>query len=100
MREFGVEATTAGFVALERPLCRLDTDAARSALRRAHRTPVALMVNEREPVLVALPVVLGDPTAAHGGRDGLVCLAAKLEHEQETAADEPPPPRRSGPTRN
>ena len=93
MREFGVEVTTGELVALERALRGLDTDAARSALTKAHRTPVVLMVKEREVVLQALRVVLGDPIAAESGWDGLARLAAKLEHEQETVVDEPPPPR-------
>ena len=98
MREFGVEVTTGELVALERALRRLDTDAARSALTRAHRTPVVLTVKEREAVLAALRVVLGDPPAADGSRDGLDRLVTRLEHEQETAVDEPPP-RRTGSTK-
>ena len=99
MLEFGVEVTTAELVALERALRGLDTDAARSALTKAHRTPVVLMVKEREAVLAALQVVLGDPPAAGSGRDGLARLASKLEHEQDTGVDEPPPPRRTRSTK-
>ena len=99
MLEFGVEVTTGELVALERALRGLDTDAARSALTKAHRTPVVLMVKERDAVLAALRVVLGDPSTADGGRDGLARLASKLEHEQETAVDEQPPPRRTRPTK-
>ena len=99
MLEFGVEVTTGELVALERALRGLDTDAARSALMKAHRTPVVLLVKEREAVLAALGLVLADPTAADSGRDGLARLAAKLEHEQETAVDEPPPPRRTRSTK-
>ena len=95
MLEFGVEVTTGELVALERALRGLDTDAARSALTKAHRTPVVLMAKEREAVLTALGVVLGDPGAADSGWDGLARLAAKLEHDQDTAVDEPPPPRRT-----
>ena len=93
MLEFGVEVTTAELVALERALRGLDTDAARSALTKAHRTPVALVAAEREAVLSALRVVLEGSTAVDGGSDGLARLASKLEHEQETAVDEPPAPR-------
>ena len=99
MLEFGVEVTTGELVALERALRGLDTEAARSALTKAHRTPVVLMVREREAVLAALRVILGDPPTTDGGRDGLARLAAKLEHEQETAVDEPAPPRRTRSTK-
>jgi hypothetical protein len=99
MLEFGVEVTTGELVALERALRGLDTDAARSALTKAHRTPVVLMVKERDAVLEALRVVLEDSPAADGGRDGLARLASKLEHEQETAVDEPAPARRTRPTK-
>ena len=100
MLEFGVEVTTGELVALERALRGLDTDAARDALAKAHRTPVVLAVKEREAVLAALRVVLGDPPSADRGWDGLARLAAKLEHERETAVDEPAPPRRTRPTKN
>ena len=100
MLEFGVEVTTGELVALERALRGLDTDAARSAVTKAHRSPAVLMVNEREAVLSALRVVLGDPAAADSGWDGLARLAAKLEHEQETMADEPPPARRTRSKKN
>ena len=100
MLEFGVEVTTAELVALERAVRGLDTDAARSALTKAHRTPVVLTVDEREAVLQALRVVLEDPIAAANGWDGLARLAAKLEHEQETAVDEPPPARRTRSRKN
>jgi hypothetical protein len=99
MLEFGVEVTTGELVALERALRALDTDAARSALTKAHRTPVVLMVKEREAVLAALRVVLEDPPAADGGWDGLARLASELEHERETEAEEPQPPRRTRPTK-
>lgn len=99
MLEFGVGVTTAELVALERALRGLDTEAARSALTKAHRTPVVLMVDEREAVLAALRVVLGDPIAADEDREGLTRLAAKLEHERETVVDELPPPRRTRPTK-
>jgi hypothetical protein len=99
MLEFGVEVTTGELVALERALRGLDTDAARSALTKAHRTPVVLLVKEREAVVMALGVVLGDSAAADGGSEGLARLAAKLEHEQETSVDEPPPPRRTRSTK-
>lgn len=99
MLEFGVEVTTGELVALERALRGLDTDAARSALTKAHRVPVVLMVSEREAVLSALRVVLGDSPAADSGWDGLARLVSKLEHERETEVDEPPPPRRTRSTR-
>lgn len=95
MLEFGIEVTTAELVAVERALRGLDTDAARSAMAKAHRTPVALTVVEREAVLSALRIVLDGPPAAGGGWDGLARLAAQLEHEQESAVDEPPPATRT-----
>lgn len=100
MREFGVEVATGDLVALERALRGLDTDAARSALTKAHRTSVVLMAREREAVLAALRVVLGDSPVADAGCDGLARLASKLKHEQETTVDERPPSRRASPTKN
>jgi len=94
MLEFGVEVSTAELIALERALRGLDTDEARTAATKAHRTPVVLTVKEREAVLSALRLVLGDPTAADSSWDGLARLAARLEQEQETAIDEAPPARR------
>lgn len=99
MLEFGVEVTTAELIALERALRGLDTDDARSAATKAHRTPVVLTVKEREAVLSALRLVRGDPTGDDDGWDGLARLAAKLEHEQETAVDEPAPARRARSTK-
>ena len=99
MLEFGVEVTTGELVELERAMRGLDTEAARSALTKAHRTPSVLAVEEREAVLSALRLVLGDPTAPESARNGLVRLAAKLEQERETAADEPTPTRRTRSTR-
>jgi hypothetical protein len=92
MLEFGVEVTTGELVAVERALRGLDTDAARSAMAKAHRAAAALTVVERDAVLSALRIVLEDPAAVGSGRDGLARLAAKLEHEHEheAAADEPP----------
>ena len=95
MLEFGVEVTTAELIALERALRGLDTDDARAAVAKAHRSPTVLTANEREAVLSALQALLGDPGAADKGLDGLARLAAKLEHEQETAAAEPTPARRT-----
>lgn len=95
MLEFGVEVSTAELIALERALRGLDTEDARAAATKAHRSPVVLTVKERDAVLSALRLVLGDPAAADNGWDGLARLAAKLEHEQETAVDEPPPARRT-----
>src|SRR5262245_54090840 len=89
MLEFGIEVTTGELVALERALRGLDTNAARSALANAHRTPVVLTVVEREAVLSALRIVLDGRAPAESGWDGLARLAAKLEHEQESAVDEP-----------
>ena len=95
MLEFGVEVSTDELVALERALRGLDTDAARSALAKAHRDPVLLTRNEREAVLSAHRVVLeGAPGAASDSWEGLARLAAKLEREQETEVEEPPPQRK------
>lgn len=88
MLEFGIEVSTGELVAVERALRGLDTDAARSAMGKAHRTPVVLTVVEREAVLSALRIVLESPTDSRW--DGLARLAAKLEHEQENAVDAPP----------
>lgn len=100
MLEFGVEVSTAELIALERALRGLDTDEARTAATKAHRTPVVLTVKEREAVLSALRLVLGDPTAADDGWDGLTRLAARLEQEQETAVEEAPPARRTRSTKS
>src|SRR5262245_14970445 len=95
MLEFGVEVSTGELVALERALRGLDTDAARSALAKAHREPVVLVPNERAAVLSALQVVLeGAPGSADDDWKGLARLNAKLVHEQETEVDVPPPPQR------
>jgi hypothetical protein len=94
MLEFGVEVTTAELIALERALRGLDTDDARAAVTKAHRSPAVLTANEREAVLSALQALLGDPGAADDKWDGLARLATKLEHEQETAVAEAPPPTR------
>jgi hypothetical protein len=94
MLEFGVEVSTGELVALDRALRGLDTDAGRSALAKAHRTPVVLTADERDAVLSALRVVLeAAPTEADASK-GLARLVTKLEHEQATAVDEPPPPAR------
>jgi len=100
MLEFGVEVTTDELIALERALRGLETDDARAAATKAHRTPVVLTVKERDAVLSALRQVLGDPSAADNRWDGLARLAAKLEHEQETAVEEPPPARRTRATKS
>ena len=99
MLEFGVPVTTGELVALERALRALDTDAARSALTKAHRTPVALASAERDAVLSALGAVLAGPATDDSGWDGLARLVTKLEHERDTAVDEPPPPRRTRSTK-
>ncbi|HXV56606.1 MAG TPA: hypothetical protein VD704_01940 [Gaiellaceae bacterium] len=94
MLEFGVEVSTGELVALDRALRGLDTDAGRSALAKAHRTPVVLTPDERDAVVSALRVVLGaEPTATDASK-GLARLLTKLEHEQATAVEEPPPPTR------
>lgn len=100
MLEFGVEVTTAELIALERALRGLDTDDARAAVTKAHRSPAVLTANEREAVLSALQALLGDPGAADNKWEGLARLAAKLEHEQETAVAEPPPARRTRSTKS
>ena len=100
MLEFGVEVTTAELIALERALRGLDTDDARAAVTKAHRSPAVLTANEREAVLSALRALLGDPGAAYNKWEGLARLAAKLEHEQETAVAEPPPARRTRSTKS
>lgn len=100
MLEFGVEVTTAELIALERALRGLDTDDARAAVTKAHRSPAVLTANEREAVLSALRALLGDPGAADDKWDGLARLATKLEHEQETAVAEPPPARRTRSTKS
>ena len=100
MLEFGVEVTTAELIALERALRGLDTDDARAAVAKAHRSPTVLTANEREAVLSALRVVLEEPrTAADGSWIGLAQLATKLETEQETEVVEPPPQPRPRATR-
>jgi hypothetical protein len=99
MLEFGVEVTTAELIALERALRGLETDDARAAATKAHRTPVVLTLEERAAVLSALRLVLGEGTEAGKGNEGLARLAAKLEHEQETAAAESPPARRTRSTK-
>jgi len=48
----------------------------------------------------ALRALLGDPGAADNKWEGLARLAAKLEHEQETAVAEPPPARRTRSTKS
>ena len=100
MLEFGVEVTTAELIALERALRGLDTDDARAAVTKAHRSPTALTANERDAVLSALEALLADSGAADKGWDGLTRLAAKLEHEQETAVAEAPPARRTRSTKS
>ena len=100
MLEFGVEVTTAELIALERALRGLDTDDARAAVTKAHRSPAVLTANEREAVLSALRALLGDPGATDNKWEGLARLAAKLEHEQETAVAEPPPARRTRSTKS
>jgi hypothetical protein len=99
MLEFGVEVTTGELIALERALRGLDTDDARAAVTKAHRSPAVLTASEREAVLSALRALLGDPPAADDDRRGLARLATKLEHEQETAVAEPPPARRTRSTK-
>jgi len=100
MLEFGVEVTTGELVALERALRALDTDAARAALAKAHRTPVVLLPKEREAVLAALRVVLDDAAkATDSDQVGLIRLAAKLEQEHEAEVNEPPPQRRTRSTK-
>ena len=99
MLEFGVPVTTDELVALERALRALDTDAARSALTKAHRTPVALASAERDAVLSALGAVLAESAADESGWVGLARLATKLEHVRDTAVDERPPPRRTRSTK-
>jgi hypothetical protein len=93
MLEFGVEVSTAELIALERALRGLDTDEARSALAKAHRTPVLLTAKEREAVLSALGALRDAPGVADNYGEGLARLAHRLEREQETAPDEPPPPK-------
>ena len=100
MLEFGVEVTTGELIALERALRGLDTDDARAAVTKAHRSPALLTANEREAVLSALQALLGDPAAADNDWDGLARLAVKLEHEKETAVAEPPPARRTRSTKS
>jgi hypothetical protein len=97
MLEFGVEVTTAELVAVERALRGLGTDAARSALAKAHRVPVALVPGEREAVLSALGMVLEG--GAGDEWKGLARLNAKLQHEQETELDAPPAPPKPRSTR-
>ena len=100
MLEFGVEVSTDELVALERALRGLDTDAARSALAKAHRDPVLLTRKEREAVLSAHRVVLeGVPGAADDTWAGLARLAAKLAREQEADVEEPPAHRKPRSTR-
>src|SRR5262245_51210911 len=100
MLEFGVEVSTGELVALERALRALGTDAAWSALAKAHRNPVVLAPKEREAVLSALGIVLEEPPPRpdHGWK-GLARLKARLEREQEAEPDEPPPQQRPRPTR-
>ena len=100
MLEFGVEVSTGELVALERALRELDTDAARSAVAKAHRNPAPLLPKEREAVLAALRIVLDDqPRATQNTWVGLARLTVKLEHEQAAEAGEPPPQERPRPTR-
>jgi hypothetical protein len=100
MLEFGVEVSTGELIALERALRGLDTDAARSALAKAHREPVVLVPNERAAVLSALRIVLEEaPSSADDDWKGLARLSARLVHEQETEVDVPPPQRRPRSTR-
>jgi hypothetical protein len=100
MLEFGVEVSTAELIVLERALRRLDTDAARSALAKAHRAPAALVPQEREAVLSALQVALDKtPGAADEAWKGLARLKAKLMHEQEIEIDAPTPQTRPRSTR-
>ncbi len=100
MLEFGVEVTTAELVAVERALRGLDTDAARTALAKAHRVPVVLVPTEREAVLAALEIVLESAPGAADDWKGLAKLNAKLQHEQETELDAPPAPKRPRSTRS
>jgi hypothetical protein len=100
MLEFGVEITTAELIALERALRGLDTEDARAAVTKAHRSAAVLTAKEREAVLSALRALLGDPGAADNGWDGLARLAAKLEREQQTAVAEAPPARRTRSTKS
>jgi hypothetical protein len=100
MLEFGVEVTTGELIALERALRALDTEDARAAVTKAHRSPTVLTGNERDAVLAALRALLEDAGAADNKWDGLARLAAKLEHEQETAVAEPSPARRTRSTKS
>jgi hypothetical protein len=100
MLEFGVEVSTGELVALERALRGIGTDAARSALAKAHRAPVVLVPQEREAVLSALRIVLDEtPRTADDDWKGLARLNAQLVHEQETEVDAPPTQRRPRSTR-
>jgi hypothetical protein len=100
MLEFGVEVSTGELVALERALRELGADAARSAVAKAHRVPVALIPAERKAVLSALRIVLEEaPGAADADQKGLAKLNARLQHEQESEVDAPPPPTRPRSTR-
>ena len=100
MREFGVEVTTGELVAVERALRALGTDAARSALAKAHLVPVVLVPGERDAVLAALRIVLEEaPRGEDDDWKGLARLNAKLQHEQETEPDAPPAPKRTRSTR-
>ena len=92
MLEFGEEVSTEELIALDRALRDLGTDAAWSALAKAHHNQVGLAPTEREAVLTALRVVLEQPPNRpdHGWK-GLAQLASKLEHEQANEPDEPPP---------
>lgn len=100
MLEFGVEVSTDELVALERALRGLGSDAARSALAKAHRTPVVLAPKEREAVLSALRIILEEtPTRPAHGWKGLARLVIRLEREQEAEPDEPPQRERPRPTK-
>jgi len=94
MLEFGVEVSTGELVALERALRTLGTDAARSAVAKAHRVPVVLVPAEREAVLSALRSVLEASGVADAHRAGLAKLNDRLQHEQESELEASPPPRR------
>lgn len=90
-----MEVSTGELVALERALRELGTDAARSAVAKAHRVPVVLVPAEREAVLSALRVVLEEaPGGVDARQQGLAKLNAKLQLEHESEVDAPSPPQR------